>query len=139
MRCLFSNYKSSYCLVGKESVYIYIYIYMCAYTCVCVYWTVSVGQVTVFVMLTLQWFLVKDPEFTFSFPSQKVQLLAFFCRLICLVQFNQFARICLPVGNQSNSPHKCIVGCCIKIVETHSLFLPLFEKEKCVSDPAKEQ
>ena len=110
VRCLFSEYKSSYCLVGKESVYIYIY--MCVCVCVCVYMCTrllnrSLGRrVTVFVLLTPRWFLVKEAEFTFSSPSQKIRLLVFFRRLIMIgsVQSIYFcAGIRPPVGNKPNS------------------------------------
>ena len=44
-------------------------------------------------MLTPRSFLVKEPEFAFSSPSQKVRLLVFFRRLIWFVQFNQFTSV----------------------------------------------
>ena len=59
VRCPFSEYKSLYCLVGKESVSV------CIHKSTFLLNHQSSGWVTVFVMLTSQWFLLKETKFAF--------------------------------------------------------------------------
>ena len=88
----FSEYKSSYSIIGKKKKKcIHVCVCVCVYTCLLNH--LPSRRVTVFFMLTPRWFLVKETEFAFSSPSQKVRLLVFFHRLIWLVEFNQFTSV----------------------------------------------
>ena len=107
VRCPFSEYKSSDCPVGKESVYIYVCVCVC--TCVRVYWTISQvgensfchvnssvvpgkrGRIHFFLSLTA------GPSFGILPPAD----------LTGSVQPIYFrAGIRLPVGNKSNSSYR---------------------------------